>query len=59
LPAATTCGMREPQVREVGRLLVRALQNRGDESILSEVRDGIGSLADEFPPYPRDFPGHV
>ena len=59
LPAATTCGMKEAQVEEVGRLMVRALQNRADESILDELRRGLGDIAAEFPPYPASFPGHV
>lgn len=59
LPAATTCGMREPQVEEVGRLMVRALRNREDEGILSEVRAAMVSIAAEFAPYPPGFPGRV
>ena len=59
LPAATTCGMKEAQVQEVGRLMVRALRHREDDAILGEVRDGIGFLAAEFAPYPPEFPGHV
>ena len=59
LPAATTCGMKEAQVEEVGRLMVRSLQNRADESTLDEVRRGLGAIAAEFPPYPASFPGHV
>jgi glycine hydroxymethyltransferase len=59
LPAATTCGMKEEQVEEVGRLMVRALKNRADESVLDAVRGGVAAIAAEFPPYPPSFPGHV
>jgi glycine hydroxymethyltransferase len=59
LPAATTCGMKETQVEEVGRLIVRALQNRQDEPVLDEVRGGLRVIAADFPPYPASFPGHV
>jgi len=59
LPAATTCGMKETQVEDVGRLIVRALQNRQDESVLDEVRGGLRAIAADFPPYPASFPGHV
>ncbi len=59
LPAATTCGMREPEVAEVGRLVATALRARSDESALSAVRAGIAELAVAFPAYPPDFPGHV
>lgn len=59
LPAATTCGMKEPEAAEIGRLLARALFERSDESALGEVRGRVSELAAEFPPYPADFPGHV
>ena len=58
LPAATTCGMKEPEVAEVGRLLAAALQGR-DEATLARVGARIGELAAAFPAYPPDFPGHV
>lgn len=59
LPAATTCGMRQPQVEEVGRLITRALAHRDDDTVLGEVRDRVGGIAAEFPAYPAEFPGHV
>ncbi len=59
LPAATTCGMQEPEVQEVGRLMIRALRQRDDTGVLDGVRSEIGTLASKFPPYPADFPGHV
>lgn len=59
LPAATTCGMKEEQVSEVGRLITTALKQRDDASALAGVRQGIAALAAEYPPYPEDFPGHV
>jgi glycine hydroxymethyltransferase len=59
LPAATTCGMKEGDAAEIGRLLARALFERADESVLGEVRGRVAELAAEFPPYPADFPGHV
>lgn len=59
LPAATTCGMREPEVSALGRLITQALRGRDDESVLNEARDGIEALASGFPPYPPEFPGHA
>ncbi|MEX1207875.1 MAG: serine hydroxymethyltransferase [Acidimicrobiia bacterium] len=59
LPAATTCGMKEPEAAEIGRLLARALFERSDQSALAEVRSRVSELAAEFPPYPAAFPGHV
>ena len=59
LPAATTCGMKEENVSEVGRLMTEALRQRDDESALDKIRTGIRALAEAYPPYPPDFPGHV
>ena len=59
LPAATTCGMKEPEVAEVGRLLSTALRERDSEAALAKVRTRIAELAAAFPAYPADFPGHV
>jgi glycine hydroxymethyltransferase len=59
LPAATTCGMRETDVADLGRLMVAALRNRDDEAAFGQTTSGITQLATAFPPYPADFPGHV
>ena len=59
LPAATTCGMREAEVSEVGTLVARALQGRDDPTTLEGVRSRIAELAAAVPAYPADFPGHV
>ncbi len=59
LPAATTCGMKEENVSEVGRLMTKALRRRDEEGALDEVRTGMQTLAEAVPPYPPDFPGHV
>ncbi len=58
-PAATTCGMREAEAEEVGRLLIRALQERENDEVREGIRAEIAALASKFPPYPPDFPGHV
>ncbi len=59
LPAVTTCGMKETEVAEVGRLLAAGLQRRGDAAALALVRARVAELAAAFPAYPNDFPGHV
>jgi glycine hydroxymethyltransferase len=58
-PAATTCGMEEPQLAEVGELIVSALRHRDDEARLREIRERVRQLTAEFPAYPPDFPGHA
>ena len=50
-PAVTTCGMKEGEVAEVGRLIGRALKDESapaKEAIAAEVR----ALTDRFRPYP-------
>ena len=59
LPAATTCGMKEGEVAEVGRLITAALRGREDEAALDGVRSRVREIAAAFPPYPEEFPGHV
>jgi glycine hydroxymethyltransferase len=58
-PAMTTQGMKEAEATEVAGLIARALHNRGQDSVLDEVRGRVAELASAFPPYPEDFPGHV
>ncbi len=58
-PALTTEGMKEDQAAEVATLIAHALQNRDDEGELSKVTARVSDLASGFPPYPRDFAGHV
>ncbi|MGH8872525.1 MAG: serine hydroxymethyltransferase [Acidimicrobiia bacterium] len=58
-PAMTTQGMKEDQAAEVATLIAHALQNRDDEVELSKVTARVSDLASGFPPYPRDFAGHV
>jgi glycine hydroxymethyltransferase len=50
-PALTTRGMKEAEMREVGRLIARALAAVEDESALAEVKRDVGRLCDGFPLY--------
>ncbi len=47
--ALTTRGMGPEEIATVGRLIVRALSNRGDEGVAREVRDEVAQLAGRFP----------
>ena len=58
-PSVTTAGMRQEQMVTLGTLIVQTLRQRGDELALKQLRSGIHELADEFPGYPSEFPGHV
>jgi glycine hydroxymethyltransferase len=50
-PALTTRGMKEPEMRQVGRWIAEVLNNRSDSSVLSAVRRRVLELAESFPLY--------
>jgi len=50
-PALTTRGMRENEMRQVGRWIAEALQNRNDGSTLAKIRKQVLALAESFPLY--------
>ena len=53
-PAATTRGMKEAEMREIGQLLVRVLTE--GESAVRSVREQVIDLTDRFPLYPGLYP---
>ena len=50
-PALTTRGMREAEMRQVGRWIAEVLQHRTDNAVLAKVRKQVVELADSFPLY--------
>jgi glycine hydroxymethyltransferase len=52
-PAVTTRGMKPEHMEELGKLITRALKNRGDDSVLDLVRAEAGDLISAFPLYPN------
>jgi glycine hydroxymethyltransferase len=50
--AQTTAGMGEDEMRLIGRLIGRALRERDDERVVTEVRTEVRELCAGFPPYP-------
>jgi glycine hydroxymethyltransferase len=50
-PALTTRGMKEREMKQVGRWIAKALNNRSDASALSQTRREVLELADAFPLY--------
>ncbi|MYD03813.1 MAG: serine hydroxymethyltransferase [Acidimicrobiia bacterium] len=55
----TTCGMKEAQAVQVADLITRSLRHRADDETLKRLSGEISDLAQAFPPYPPDFPGHA
>ena len=52
-PALTTRGMKEEQMRQVGRWIAQALNQRQDAAILTKIRRQVLELAETFPLYPE------
>ncbi|MFP4530658.1 MAG: serine hydroxymethyltransferase [Halodesulfurarchaeum sp.] len=50
-PALTTRGFDEDEMREVGQLIGRVIDNIDDEGVLDEVSDEVDRLTDEHPLY--------
>jgi glycine hydroxymethyltransferase len=52
-PALTTRGMKETEMRQIGRWIADVLHNRTDAAVLSKVRNQVLELAEAFPLYPE------
>jgi glycine hydroxymethyltransferase len=50
-PALTTRGMKEPEMRLISGWIAQALENRGNEGKLMQIRHEVAELADRFPLY--------
>ena len=50
-PAITTCGMKEDEASQVGRLIARALKDVSPDG-KAQVRKEVAALTDRFRPYP-------
>src|SRR5258705_3651698 len=52
-PALTTRGMKEAEMRQVGRWIAEALFNRTEAAALARIRGQVLELAEGFPLYPE------
>ncbi len=52
-PALTTRGMKETEMKQVGRWISEALQHRSDAAVLGKIRKQVLGMADSFPLYPE------
>jgi len=52
-PALTTRGMKEAEMREIGRWISEVLHHRADAAALAKVRKQVFELAEAFPLYPE------
>ncbi|MMZ64297.1 Serine hydroxymethyltransferase [compost metagenome] len=51
-PAATSRGMKEDAMLEIGSIIAGTLKNAKDETKLSELRARVTRLTDQYPIYP-------
>src|SRR6266567_8289647 len=52
-PAVTTRGMKESEMREIGRLIAEIIHAPESEEVRSKVQEGVAELAARFPLYAR------
>jgi glycine hydroxymethyltransferase len=52
-PALTTRGMKEEEMKQVGRWISEALHHRTEAAVLGKIRKQVLSLAEAFPLYPE------
>ena len=50
-PALTTRGMKEPEMRIIGKWIGKALEQRNDDAALERIRGEVAELANKFPLY--------
>ncbi|MBI5498055.1 MAG: ribose 5-phosphate isomerase B [Deltaproteobacteria bacterium] len=56
-PAVTTRGMGEPEMREIGELVIAAVKARADDKALAAIKEKVHTLALRFPLYPERLGG--
>jgi len=50
-PAVTTRGMKEPEMKQIGRWIAEALDHRSDDKALDRIRRQVFEFAEQFPLY--------
>jgi len=61
-PAVTTRGMKEDEMREIGRMIAEALRNSNEAMVLSRIKKKVAELCRNFPIYeslPAPFLGRL
>jgi len=54
-PAVTTRGMKEEEMKRIGKLIARVLRSPDDEKVLNQVKGEVEELAKVFPLYEERF----
>ena len=50
-PAVTTRGMKEKEIEIIAGFIKEALNNTGNEKVLSRIKEDVRTLCDQFPIY--------
>ena len=50
-PALTTRGMKEAEMRQIGKWIAQALEQRSDDAALDRIRGEVAEMANQFPLY--------
>ncbi|MEQ9619412.1 MAG: serine hydroxymethyltransferase [Deltaproteobacteria bacterium] len=50
-PAVTTRGMKETEMESIAEFIIKAMNNPGNEKILSGIKDDVRELCNQFPIY--------
>ena len=58
-PSVTSAGMMQEQMVLLGKLIVELLRKRIDPFSVNLYTEQVRELAEAFPAYPEDFPGHA
>jgi glycine hydroxymethyltransferase len=58
-PAVTTRGMKENEMREIGRLIAEVIHEPESEEVRRKVQQGVADLTARFPLYPRRLKQNV
>ena len=57
-PAVTTRGMKETEMREIGRLIAEVIHDPQSESVIAKVKRDVLGLTERFPLYPKRLNRH-
>ena len=57
-PALTTRGMKEPEMREIGRLIAEVIHAPESEDVRRSVQESVADLTARFPLYQKRFKRH-
>jgi len=54
-PALTTRGMKEPEMKQIAKMIAAVIREPNSEELKSRVRKEVAELAERFPLYPRRY----